>query len=1060
MTPHASGGGLSDVAIRRPTFTAMIMVALLVLGAFGLRRLNIDQFPRVDIPVIAVQAIYPGASPETMEREVTSRLEEAFNPLQGVEKIQSMSLESVSQVVVQFELGRNVDQAAQDIRGKVDIVRRSLPANMQPPIVQKFDPSDTPIVSLALSADQMPIVRLTQLANEVVRRRIEAVPGVGNVQVTGGLQRQVRVFLLPDRMQAVGISVNEVIGALQRQNLEVPAGRVESGITERLVRVTGRITDIQQFGRLIIAARGGYPVRLGQVARVEDATEDERSVALVNGQRAISLDALKAGGANTVAVADGINAAVAELRSALPEGASLRVIRDNSIAIRQSVRSVLEELVLGAILTIVIVMLFLNDWKATAITSLALPVSVISSFILMNALGFTLNLLTLMGLSLSIGILIDDAIVVAENVVRHREMGKDQFTAASEGTREIFLAVMATTFTIVAVFVPVAFMRGVVGRFFFEFGLTVAWAVLVSLFVSFTLTPMLAAHWGVSPHDPARNTGNPLTRAIGLFNRGFNRVTSGYRNIIVWALRFRLITVGIAVAALLGAFALFPYIGGGFMPETDKGEFSVQFQTPEGSSLRYTRGKTDEIVAALATLPGLSFTYTTVGAGVTGSVTSGNVFVKLVPERERKQSQNELMVMARNLVSPIAGTEITVLGGSSGSAPIQLQISGPDVLELQRLANAAIVEVRKIPGVVDVKSSMGEPRPELRIDINRDVAATMGLDISQIASTIQPILAGQTATTWQDPEGQVRQVVVQVAPEQRTSVEDVEQLPILTGLTTKTGAPVTVPLGAVAKTQAGVAAAQITRVALKRVVSISATTLPSTSVAEASTAVRAALNKITLPPGYSPDLGGETAQLDQTTGYVLEAIMMAVILIFLILASQFESVLQPIAIMLSLPLSLIGVLLALLLTHDTLNMMSMIGVMMLLGLVTKNAILLVDNANHRMALGTPRHTALVESGEARLRPIMMTTIAMIVGMLPIATALGEGGAFRAPMARAVIGGLITSTLLTLVVVPVAFTYFDDFGGWITGRNRKAAVRGTHEPLTAAEGLARRESLHG
>ncbi|HEY0971971.1 MAG TPA: efflux RND transporter permease subunit [Gemmatimonadales bacterium] len=1026
------GGGLSGLAIRRPVFTTMVMLGLIVLGIFAYRRLPIDEFPEVDIPVVMVQTVYPGASPQTIEREVTRRMEEAFNPVEGVDRITSITLEGVSQVIVEFDLGRDVDVASQDIRAKIEGIRRDLPADIEPPVVQKFDPSAQPIMSLALASNTMPLVDLTSLADETVRRKLESVSGVGEVRLAGGLEREIRVNLLPDRMRAVGVTVPEIVGALQRQNMEVPAGRVERGASEQLVRVTGRITDPAQFADVVVANRAGGPIRLRDVARVETSTEEERSVALVNGERAVSLDLLKVSGANTVAVADAVNEAVAELQATLPPGTSIQVVRDNSVSIRQSVEDVIHELVLGAILTVLIVMLFLNDWKATAITSLALPVSVISAFTLMSALGFTLNVLTLMGLSLSIGILIDDAIVVIENIVRHREMGEDHFTAAARGTQEIVLAVLATTLSIVAVFVPVAFMGGIVGRFFYQFGLTVAWAVLVSLFVSFTLTPMLSAWWGVNPHRE-HGSGNVLTRQIARFNSWFDRQAGRYRGVITWALNHRKTTVGLAIAAFVGAFALFPYIGGGFMPESDESQFIVQFETPEGSSLAYTRGKADQIGARLRDVAGIDFTYTTIGAGATGTVTDGEVFVKLVPGGERERSQVETMVDARAALAPLFGVRTTVLeaGGVGGAqAPIAVQIRGPDATELQRIGQLVLAEMEKIPGVVDAKSSVGELRPEFRVDVNRDIANEVGLDIGQVAATIRPFMAGETATRWEDPTGEERDVVVQVAPEQRTSVENLAGLPVATSQRDASGAAITLPLGDVARVERGAAPAQIDRQDLERVVTISAATTPDISISEASAAIRARLATMDLPAGYSTQLGGETEQLEETMGYVVEAILLAVILIFLILASQFESFTQPLAIMLSLPLSLIGVLLALLVTDDTLNMMSMIGVIMLFGLVTKNAILLVDNANERRALGTARFQALVEAGQVRLRPIVMTTLAMIAGMFPIALALGEGGGFRAPMARAVIGGLITSTLLTLLVVPVAYTYFDDFGGWV------------------------------
>ncbi|HEX6373103.1 MAG TPA: efflux RND transporter permease subunit [Longimicrobium sp.] len=1043
---RAPGGGLSGVAVRRPVFTAMMMFGLIVLGIFGFRRLPIDEFPDVDIPVVAVQTVYPGASPETIEREVTRRLEEAFNTTEGVDRITSNSLEGVSSIVVEFELERDGDLAAQDIRARIDQVRRNLPTEIEAPVVQKFDPSAQPILSLALSSGTLTVPELTTLADETIRRRLESVSGVGQVQIAGGLEREIRVNLLPERMQAVGVSAQDIMGALGRQNLEVPAGRVERGTGEQLVRVTGRITDPAQFNDVIVATRGGMTVRLSDVARVEDATEEERSIALVDDRRAVSLDVLKVSGANTVEVADGVKEAMDRLRGELPAGAQLTMVRDNSINIRQSVDDVIHELVLGAILTVIVVMLFLNDWKATAITSLALPVSVISAFMLMDALGFTLNVLTLMGLSLSIGILVDDAIVVIENIVRHREHGEGYFTAARRGTSEIFLAVMATTLSIVAVFVPVAFMGGIIGRFFYQFGMTVAFAVLVSLFVSFTLTPMLSAWWGVDPHDPSAGGGNPVNRVIAGFNRWFDRGADRYRGVIGWALRHRKSTLGIAAAAFVGTFMLFPLIGGGFMPEQDQSAFNVSFETPEGSSLAYSAQKAGEIDAALRSLPGVDFTYTTVGAGVTGTVTAGNVYVDLVPGAERDRSQQELMVDARAKLSSLFGATIVVgeAGGLGGpQQPLQVNLRGPDVTQLVALSEQVAERMRAIPGIADVQTSLGAPRPEFRIDVNRDLANELGLDVGQVSGTVRPLLAGQTATTWEDPTGEERDVVVQLAPERRTSLESITSLPIATS------AGATVPLGQVARVAEGVAPAQIDRQDLERVGTVGASVTPEISISEASTAITEALEDMKLPAGYTVTLGGETEQLQETMGFVLESILLAVILIFLILASQFESFTQPFAIMLSLPLSLIGVLLALLLTDDTFNMMSMIGVIMLMGLVTKNAILLVDNANERRGAGTERVTALIEAGRVRLRPIVMTTMAMIFGMLPIAIGMGEGGGFRAPMARAVIGGLITSTLLTLVVVPVAYTYFDDFGGWVSRgfkRRPKVAAAPSQEPV--------------
>jgi HAE1 family hydrophobic/amphiphilic exporter-1 len=1032
MSAPESGGGLSAVAIRRPVFTAMVMLALIVLGYFSYRRLPIDQFPTIDLPIVTVQTTYPGASASTVEREVTKRLEEAFNPVQEVKKITSISLEGVSQVIIEFQLTRNVDLAAQDVRSKIDGIRRDLPTDIDPPVVQKIDFGAMPIISLALSSPDVPMVKLTALADETIRRRLESVAGVGEMRISGGLKREVRVYLQPARMEALGIAVPQVEAALRTQNLDAPAGRVQLGAREQLVRVSGRIATPEQFNNVIIATRGGLTIRLADVARVEDATEEERSLALVDGRRSIGIDLLKVSGANTVAVADGVKMEIAKLQASLPAGTQLQVVRDNSVLIRNSVSDVINELLLGALLTVLIVMLFLNDWKATAITALSLPVSVISSFIIMRAMGFSLNVLTLMALSLSIGILIDDAIVVVENIVRHREMDEDHFTAAENGTREIILAVMATTFSIVAVFVPVAFMGGIIGRFFFAFGITVAWAVLVSLFVSFTLTPMLSAWWGVNPHVHGTAHGNIVTRTVARFNEWFDRVSQRYRGIIVWALRHRRATIAIAALSLLAAFALVPFIGGEFSPQSDNSEFVVSFETPEGSSLAQTRAKADQVVATLRAMEGVKYTYTTIGAGATGTVRTGEIYVRLVPPRERPLKANLMMMEARKRLGRLYGVRAFVLaqsGPGGTQAPLQVELRGPDIIELQRLSVLVRHAVERIPGIVDVKSSLGDPKPELRVEIDRDAANQVGLDVAGIAATIRPLFAGEVVTRWEDPTGEERDVRVQLAPELRQSIADVSAMPVPTARMGPNGVT-SARLGDVATVSVSSAPSQIDRMRLERVVSISGNTSPGFSVSEASSAIRTEVAKLSLPPGYTVNLGGQTEMLAETAGYVVEAIALAVILIFLILASQFESFTHPVAIMLSLPLSLVGVLLALLLTRTTLNIMSMIGVIMLMGLVTKNAILLVDNANERRRAGTHRFDALVEAGAVRLRPIMMTTLAMIAGMLPIALALGEGGEFRAPMARAVIGGLITSTMLTLIVVPVAYSYFDDFGNWV------------------------------
>ncbi|HEY0372812.1 MAG TPA: efflux RND transporter permease subunit [Thermoanaerobaculia bacterium] len=1023
-TKKSERKGLVGLSISQPVLTTMLMLGLIVLGLFSFRRLPIDQYPDVSIPVVSIQTIYPGSSPEVVEREVTKRIEEAVNPVSGVDKITSTSLESASIITIEFDLGTDVNSAMADVRSKIDQIRRDLPEDIEAPIVQKFDPSEQPILSLALSSKTKPIGELTTLADTDLRRTLESIDGVGRVQIAGGLTREIHVILNPAAMNALQISPQQVMAALQQQNLEIPAGRITSANNEQLVRVVGRIQDPRQFGEVIV--RDG--VRIADVATIHDSTEEARSIALINGQRAVGLDIQKVSGGNTVQVADGVVAAVNKLRTSLPQGVELSVVRDNSTDIRNSVASVQHELLLGAILTVLIVFLFLGDGKATVITALALPVSVISTFILLAALGFTLNVLTLMALSLAIGILVDDAIVVIENIVRHRELGQSFVEAAYTGTKEIFVAVMATTFTVVAVFVPVAFMGGIIGKFFFEFGMTIAWAVLVSLLVSFTLTPMLAAVWKGKSHEHARKTS---FRRV--FDGGFDRFSDFYEKMVGWALGHRKTTVVVAFAALVGAFLLLPFIGGGFMPDQDNGEFSVVFETPNDSSFDYTVSKAQEIDAKLRTLPGVEKTYTTVGAGLTGTVTRGEVFVDLAPRGERALGLNEFMQNARVALGSLYNVEVSVLkGGGLGGAtkPLQVVVRGEDIQELQRLSGEVMKTVAATSGAIEVESSLGEPKPEVRLRVDIEKAHDLGLNVAQVATAVQPLVAGSTATRWEDPQGEERDVVVRLPLAGRTSTADLANIPVTTPVGT------TIPLGEIADLTRSDSAAEINRQNLNRVATISANLASGANVGDVSTAIREAVAKLNVPAGYTITLGGETEELAETTGYVLESLLLAIVLIYLILASQFGSFTQPLAIMVSLPLSLIGVMVALLLTGDTLNMMSMIGVILLMGLVTKNAILLVDNANQRRAEGVPMFQALAQAGKARLRPIMMTTLAMIFGMLPIALGFGEGGEFRAPMARAVIGGLITSTVLTLMVVPVIYTYFEGFSAWVLSKVRR------------------------
>jgi HAE1 family hydrophobic/amphiphilic exporter-1 len=1025
---------LSDLSIKRPVLATMMIGALVVLGAFALRRLAIDLWPNVDMPFVAIQTYYTGASPEAVEREVTKKIEEAVNSSEGVKTVQSVSSEGYSMVFIEFRLGIDVMDALADVRAKVDAVRKDLPTDIDPPVVMRFDIQDEPIMSFSVRGQGWAMRDLTRLAEETVSRRIENIPGVGGVNVIGGLRREIHVLLLPDRMNALGVSPDMVVAAVQRENADVPAGRVEKGPREDLVRVKGRIVDPRDFAGVVVATRNGAPIRLADVARIEDAQEEERDVAFVDGERTVAVEIRKISGGNTVQIADEVNEAIVELNRTLPPGVELESIQDNSVWIRHSVDDVKKTLVEGGLLTILIVFLFLNSWRSTVITGLTLPVSVISAFLAVYAMGFTLNMMTLMALSLSIGILIDDAIVVRENIVRHLERGEDHFTAARNGTSEIGFAVLATSLSILAVFIPVAFMGGIVGRFFYQFGITVAFAVAVSLFASFTLDPMLSSRW-YDPDAEGRGHRGWLGRVLTRFNDGFARVGVRYRSLVGWALDHRGLTLVIALVSLVAALAMpaAGIVGGKFMPDSDDEETNVDFETPVGSSLTYTQGKALEIERHLRTLPEVMYCYTTIGgAAQNNAVTSGNIYVKLTPKRERNRSQQELERDLRLVLPRFRGVNARIVQAGFGgtSAPIELLVQGPDLVELRRVSGEIMTVIRDVPGLVELKSTLDEQKPEWVVDVDRKLAADVGLSVGAVSASLRPVLAGQKAGDWEDAAGVASDVRVRLAPEYRTSRDDLARVPVATGqVNPRTGQPVMVPLGQVASLRYGAAPNQIDRRNLERIATIEGSYQgrPLTAVVGD---IQKRIQALDLPPGYRTSFSGEQEMFTETVCYMVEALLLAIIFIYLILASQFGSFTQPLAIMFSLPLALLGVMLGLALGRSSLNMMSMVGIIMLMGLVVKNAILLVDFANKARDRGADRTQALVDAGQLRLRPIVMTTLAMIFGMLPTALALGSGAEFRAPMAYAVIGGLITSTLLTLIVVPVAYTYFDDFGDWV------------------------------
>jgi HAE1 family hydrophobic/amphiphilic exporter-1 len=1047
---------LSDVSIKRPVFATMMMVALVVLGIVSFKRLAVDEYPDVTYPVVVVQTTYRGASPQVVERELSRPIEESLNTVQGIKEITSTSMEGSSMVRAEFNLGVDVLSAQQDVQAKVAALRRVLPLDIDEPVVRHFDPNERSIMSVAIQSDERSIRELTDLAEEVAKVRVEAVSGVGEVNVVGGKARQIRIQLNPDALRAFALSPAEVTAALQRENMEVPAGRIQRGETQRLVRVTGRIVDPRAFADIVVATRDGAPVRIGDVAEVVDGTEDENSAAYMGNARAVSLEVLKISGANTVEVADGVRAAVASLERDLPKDIRVSVIQDDSKRIRDSLHDVELTIMLGAVLTIAIIYLFLNSWRSTIITGLTLPVSIISSFFIMWVFDFTLNTMTLMGLSLAIGLLIDDAIVVRENIVRHLELGKDHFRAAKDGTDEIGLAVLSTTLAVVAVFIPVAFMGGMIGRLFFQFGVTVAFAVLVSLFVSFTLDPMLSSVWAdpdVELHGQKPVKKGPIRRAVSAFNDSFERLADHYPNWLSWGLHHRTIVMGVAALSVVASALIMPKLGFTWMPETNGDDFTVSYRTAPGSRLPYTVARGQEIDAILKRDPAVDFTYLSVGGGFRGTANNGRIQVNLKPGHER--TLQEIQTDLRKEFGGVAGARVVIQGQRSifggFRQPITVNVQGPEVNRLKLAAAQVLETMKEVPGVAEPQSSDEGEVPQLDVVVDRQQAWAAGVGVGSIASTLQPLFQGQRSTLWEDPLGYSHDVMVVYPDSLRENAENVANIPIQSATSTGgNGRPEMVPLAQVAEVRAGNGPQQIERRSLQRMISISAGVLPGYGVGDVAAAVEMAIDSVGLPPGYNVAFTGDVQNLEETKGFVFEAIVLAVIFIYLILASLFGSFIQPLSILMALPLSFIGVALALLLTGGNLNVMSMIGIIMLMGLVTKNGILLVDFANQRRSEGETRHQALLDSGRVRLRPIIMTTVAMIFGMLPLAFAIGAGAEERAPMARAVIGGLITSTVLTLFVVPVVYSILDDLGhvrervrDWRRGRGRRAQEAPSH-----------------
>lgn len=1021
---------LADTAIKRPVFTVMIILALMVLGMFSYSRMSVDLFPDVNFPFIVVLTAYPGAGPEAVESEISKKIEDQINTISGLNHLTSISTEGLSQVIAEFKLGEKPADKALEVREKISIILADLPEDAMEPIIQRFDPATAPIMSLVVSGHR-PLKEITTLTKDIIKRRLESITGVGAVQIVGGAEREIQIALDSRRLDAFAVSVQEVLGAIKMANIEFPAGRIDRGTSELTLRTLGKFENWRDFGKLVVAHRQGSPVRLSDLATVSDGVKEQRSFSRYDGEEAVALDIVRQSGANTVRVADDIRERIDRLKSELPADVVISVAQDNSSFIRDAVEDVMVNIYYGGALAVLVIFMFLYNWRTTLISALAIPTSIIATFTFMYLLGFTINFMSLLGLSIAVGLLIDDAIVVVENIYRNYHGGADSRVAAARGTAEIGLAVMATTFTIVAVFLPVAFMGGIVGRFFYEFGLTVTVAVLVSLFVAFTLTPMLFSRLVTRPEEEEHHStrwfgARWLNRFERAFNSRFEWLKNMYRNTLSWSLRHRLATMLIAILGFLSSFALIPFVGTEFIPLRDEAQFFVDFEAAPGTSLSETQRLIAGVEQNIRELPEVTGIYTAIGSGQR-KVNEGTMTVNLVPKSERNRHVFALLADVRERLKNVPGLYLSFATEPSEGGhnkPINLSVQGDDLRVLRRLAAAVEESTRTVDGARDVRNSLVGARPEAQIVVDRDRASELGLSMAQIASSLRILVDGDDATTYKEGDEEYK-VRLRLAAQDRSTAWAIENLSIRSNRDIPGREHFFVPLKEVARLDQRGGPTEIRRYDKRREVLISGNIAAGAFAGDVRDAAFKKVQGIPTPPGYTVTATGEAEIQQESFGYIFVALFLGIIFIYFVLASQYESFSDPLSIMLSLPMALVGALFGLFFFGSALSIMSFIGVVLLMGLVTKNAILLVDFVKQARARGESRTDAILAAGPIRLRPILMTTLAMIFGMLPLAMALGPGAELRAPMARAVIGGLVSSTLLTLIVVPVVYTLLDD-----------------------------------
>jgi hydrophobe/amphiphile efflux-1 (HAE1) family protein len=1019
---------ITRVSIARPVFAVMVMFALCVLGVFSYIKLGVEQLPDLNLPVAYVDVLYPGASPQSVEEEITKRVEEALNGIAGVKRITSRSFEGRSQTAVEFNLNANMARGMQDVRDKIAAIQAAFPKDAKTPLVLRVNnESSEPVAVIGLLSSSKSHRDLSMLAELQVVRRLQRIDGVAFINISGNATREIRIDLNQQKLRAHSVLPSDISAALRNQNQDAPIGLISNDTQDGILRMEGRATNYLDLNAVVVQQRNAFPVAVGDLGHLYMREREFDSLARINTQRAISIEVFKQQDANIVSTGEGVKQALEELKKQLPSDIELRVINLSSDGVKDSLVGVQRTLIEGALLTVAIVLLFLKSWRSTVITGLTLPIAVVSSFIAVQAFGFTLNFMTMMALSLCIGLLVDDAIVVRENIVRHLAMGKSHMDAAREGTEEIGLAVLATTFAICAVFVPMAFMDGIVGRLFFPFGITVVVAVIISLLVSFTLDPMLSSVWA-EPKDASLLKVPVLGFLIRRVDRFMALSHALYEKLIHWIfaeskwvwgrwikVSHRALVLGLAALSLLVAFALASVVGTEFIPQTDRGLIQITMRLPVGSSLPRSSEKLKQVEEAIRTLPEVTTMVTVIGGSDAGFLVGRNqaaLNIVLKPRAERARSQKQIEDAMRKLTAPISGIEVTI----GMDRPIYIAVLGNDAQRLAEFSQSFAEKIKTIPGIVDVDLSVKPGLTAYSVKLDDLAARELGLNASQVGAALRAYINGEVATTWLAGDGEQIQVVLRLPQADRQQLAQIGKLPVAFS---KDGQAI--ELSRVAKIEPTANPEVIRRQNLMRREAIFAGVQgrPSGDVGQQ---VQDMMKATALPEGIYFDLGGSTKDQKDAFSAITSAMLMAVLFIYIVLASQFNSFKQPIAIMASLPLAMIGVMLALLITGTTLNLFSMIGMVMLMGLVTKNAILLLDFANGARLRGLKVKEALLEAGQVRMRPIMMTTFAMIFGMLPLALALNEGGELQAGMGRAIIGGVITSALLTLVVVPVIYSY--------------------------------------